>query len=223
MPLSRRLLYSSLLAVALAILLVASSVSAMTAYGYSSQNQAPTQTGWDISWTILTGPATIPPQLGGPLQLQSMLSTGSCQLTGMVPGMNVGMSGECHILAIVNAEGQAPSVCQASFALGSSPELPAAWAAVPTQDSALPMFYGITNLNGQLVQDFRVSSSSLLTPHGFNTALCSAFLFEGYSADTFVPAQAGHFDFSGTQGLFGTFWLYTANVHAIYSHGHGGN
>lgn|SRR5487761_458349 len=238
MPLSKRRLYSSLLGVGLAIFLVASSVSAMAAYGYTNNvhNQA-TQSGWKVGWTILTGPATVPLPTGQKLQLQSMISTGSCDLTGMLLGTNAGTSGECHILAIVNAVGAPPSVCEASFALGASkgntalPDngdpVPFAWAAVPSvvpYPTELAMFYpSITSVNGQAVNDFRVSSSTLLSPGGSNTGLCSSFLFEGFSADTFVPAQAGHFNFSGTPGLFGTFLLYTANVHATYSHGHNGN
>jgi hypothetical protein len=229
MPLSKRLLYSSLLGVGLAILLVASSVSAMTAYGYS-QNHATTQTGWEVSWTILTGPANVPMPTGI-LPLQSMLSTGSCDLTGAIPGMSAaaGMTGECHILAIVNAEGQAPSICQASFELGPStgdPSLdpmPFGWAAVPISQSELALFYGMN------VHDFRVSSPHLVTPSGFNTGLCSAFLFEGYSADLFVPAHAGHYNFSGVSTVgsagfnFGAFMYYTAQVQAVYSQGHRGN
>jgi hypothetical protein len=233
MPLSRRLLYSSLLGIALVILLVGSSVSAMTAYGYSLNQATNAQTGWEVSWTMLTGPATVSLPNGQTLQLQSMLSTGSCDLTGAISGMNAmaGNSGECKILAIVNAVGASPSICEASFTLDeSSPNpslpdhgdpLPFAWAAVPMSGlpypSELNMFYGIP------VNDFRVSSHNLVTPRGFNTGLCSAFLFEGYSADLFVPAQAGHFDYTGTPGAFGTLMFYGAQVHATHSHGHHGD
>jgi hypothetical protein len=231
MPLSKRLLYSSLLTVGLVILLASSSLFALTAYGYS-QNQTATRTGWEVSWTILTGPAMVSLPNGQTLQLQSMLSTGSCDLTGAIHGMHdmAGNSGKCDILAIVNAEGAPPSVCEASFALdASSPNpslpdlgdpLPFAWASVPMSGlpypSLLNMGYGIP------VNDFRVSSSHLVTPHGYNTELCTAFLFEGYSADLFVPAHAGHFDYTGTPGVFGTFTFYSAQVHPIYSHEHDG-
>lgn len=215
---------SVLATISFAILFLASPLYASArGPGPSNSSYQGTQTGWTVSWTIVTGPANVSAALGGPLQLQGMLSKGICVLTGMIPGQNAGMSGECSVLGIVNAVGYGASVCQDSFALGASPELPVAWMAMPPQYSELPLFYGITTVNGQVVQDFRVSSSNLLQPQGFNTGVCSSFLFEGYSADLFVPAAAGHYDFTGTPGAYGTLLHYTANVSPIYSFGQNGN
>jgi hypothetical protein len=215
------------LATSLFAILLLSSPLYVAAKGSGSSNDGnniqATQTGWSVSWTIVTGPAYVPSELGGPLHLQGMISKGTCQLKGMIPGTNAGVSGECSVLGVVMATGYGVSMCEDSFALGASPELPAAWMVMPPQDSELPLFYGITTVNGQAVQDFRVSSSNLLQPQGFNTGLCSSFLFEGYSADLFVPGMAGSFNFSGTPGAFGTFLFYQANVSPIYSYGQNGN
>lgn len=258
MQLSKRLLYSSLLAVGLVIVLIASSVSAMTAYGYSDSNNhnQTTQTGWRVSWEIKTGPATGPSSTGGLFgfqtsdgsmylfSLQAMVNKGTCDLTGMVPGQGYGTSGECTVSAKVtyqnlealsgnlpsNVPTSGTSVCKDTFKLGASPPeqpdfpngLPA-WIAMPADASGLFLYYGQT-INGQPASDFRVSSSTLLNPTGSNTFICSNFLFEGYSADLFVPAQAGHFNFSGVSSVgpagfnFGTFQEYHANVTPIHHH-----
>ena len=256
MQLSKRLLYSSLLSVGLVIVLVASSVSAMTAYGFSANtnhNQT-TQTGWRVNWEIKTGPATGPSTTGGLFgfqtsdgsvylfSLQGMVNKGTCDLTGMVPGQNYGTSGECTVSAKLtyqnlaalagklpsNVPASGTSVCKDTFDLGASPPeqpdfpngLPA-WIAMPADGSGLFLYYGQT-INGQPASDFRVSSSVLLNPTGSNTFVCSNFLFEGYSADLFVPAQAGHFNFSGVSSVgpagfnFGTFQVYHANVTPIH-------
>jgi hypothetical protein len=250
MQISKRLLYSSLLAVGLVIVLVASSVSAMTAYGYSDNHNQTTQTGWRVSSEIKTEPATGPSSTGGLFgfqtsdgsmylfSLQGMVNKGTCDLTGMVSGQGYGTSGECTISARVtyqnlealsgklpsNVPASGTSVCKDTFKLGASqPEQPdfpnglPAWIAMPPYASGLFLYYGVT-INGQPVSDFRVSSSVLLNPTGSNTFVCSNFLFEGYSADLFVPAQAGHYNFSGTSSVgpagfnFGTFQVYHAKV-----------
>ncbi len=211
----RRMLYSALLAVGTLIAMGIAPLSA-SAYSFGNVNQGP-QTGWMVNWVIVTGPANIPAELGGPLQLQGMVSMGSCQLTGMVPGANAGLSGTCNVYGSLRATGFGTSTCRDSFSLGASPEVPAAWVAMPTSQSELPMFYGVTTVHGHAVNDFRVSSSNLLQPQGTNTGLCTSFLFEGYSADLFVPASAGFYDFSGTSGAFGTFLVYIAIVTPTYN------
>ncbi len=167
----------------------------------------------------MTGPANISAKLGGPLVLYDTVSSGTCTLTGMNSTTNSGSSGQCDETGTVVAAGYGVSTCQASFALGASPSFPAAWMAMPTNESELEMFYGVNTLNGRSVQDFRVSSSTVLQPQGFNTGLCSKFLFDGYSADLYVPATAGQFDLGGTPGDFGMFLHYTANVDPIYATG----
>ncbi|MDH2900864.1 MAG: hypothetical protein PXY39_07810 [archaeon] len=241
MQLSKRLLYSSLLAVGLVIVLIASSVSAMTAYGYSDNNNhsQTTQTGWRVSWVVKTGPA--PP--GAPLPLQSMLITGSCDLTGMLPGGMAGTSGHCEVLTIVNYYDSSGTVqsstCQGDITLGNSPGLkamtgssvPLGWVVMPPSDSGLYTLYGIT-VHGNPVSDFRVGWSSETAANiasgslGPTSGVCSMFLFDGTSADLFVPAQAGHFNFSGVSSVgpagfnFGTFQVYHANVTPIHQHHH---
>ncbi len=205
MPLSRRLLYSSLLAVGLVIVLVASSVSALTAYGYSnnSHNQA-VQTGWKVEVYASTGPS----DFASPIQITGMFVQGSCVLTGSANGGMNGTSGQCQFLGIVNAQGTPSSVCYAYVPVSF-------WTQVPVGPKA-----PLSAVSGK--PDLRIFSNGF-TIRGSNTGLCSSILFDGNSADLFVPAAVGHYNFSGDPTPFGTFVVYHASVQAIYSHGHNGN
>jgi hypothetical protein len=205
MPLSKRLLYSSLLAFGLVILLVAGSVSALTAYGYSnnSHNQE-RQTGWSVRVQAATGPS----DFASPLQINGMFVMGSCTLTRSTDGGLTGNSGYCHFLGMVNAQGMPVSVCEANIPVSF-------WTQVPVGPEA-----PLSAVSGK--PDLRIFSNGF-TLQGSHTGLCSAILFDGNSADLFVPAAAGHYNFAGDPTPFGTFLEYYAVVHAIYSHGHNDN
>jgi hypothetical protein len=181
-----------------------------------------TQTGWQISWNITTGPANVSAALGGPVVLFEQVTSGSCSLTGMFTGINdSGTSGQCQINATIIAMGYAPSLCYANFTLGATPpghssSLPVAWEAMAADKSELDLYYGVTSINGQNVSDFRVASPTHIYPTGYNTGLCTSFLFHGYSADTYVPAIEGDLNLTGTPGDYGAFVFYNATVEPIY-------
>jgi hypothetical protein len=197
MRLSRRLLFSSLLGIALAVLLIAGSVSALVAYGDSQNQQA--QTGWNIQVAALTGPS----DFLDPIQINGMLVTGSCTLSGSSNGGMSGTSGQCQFLGIVDAQGMPLSVCFANIPVSY-------WTQVPPGPDA-----PLSALSGK--PDLRVFSNSFAL-QGRNTNLCGGILFDGNSADLFVPAAAGSYNFGGdTLAPIGTFLFYHANVRATYS------
>lgn len=217
----KRLACSIFLLAGLLIMTIVGLASAPALFVTSSQ----AQTGWQISWDIITGPANVSAALSpyvGPIVLAEQVSSGSCSLTGMFTGINdSGTSGQCQINATVLAMGYTPSLCYANFTLGATPpghssSLPVAWEAMPTSKSELDLFYGVTTIDNQTIQDFRVASPSHISPTGYNTGLCTEFLFHGYSADTYVPAIAGQLNLTGTPGGYGAFVFYNATVEPIY-------
>lgn len=202
----------------------------------SSVRQTSSNYGYNVSFCVVTGPAPHQPiPLGSSplhLYLESIVTAGSCNLTGGSGngGTTVsGLSGECSIIAnltgtVVNATSgetlaSGPSFCEVdNITLGAAPTnatpsqdpLPVAWIATGPNYSALVQYYNISTANK--TGDFRIGWSNLLSPGGTNTFLCANYLFDGYSADLFVPAQAGLFNFTGTQGVSGTFLYYYARV-----------
>ncbi len=202
----------------------------------------PMSGGYNVKWCVETGSATVPigtSSSGAPifLNLQSMIITGNCELTGMLAGGMAGRSGQCRVLTIVNYISDSSgtvstSTCQGTITLGGAPDLGgAAWVVVPEKDSELFLFYNMS------VNDFRVGWSTTTQASiasgalGPTSAVCASFLFDGTSADLFVPAHAGHFNFSGVSTVgpagfnFGTFVFYHANVTPIspQHHHHFGN
>jgi hypothetical protein len=197
--------------------------------------------GYTVTFCVKTGPSPHQPlPLGHTpfyLYLQSIFTAGTCNLTGALGNGGAlisGSSGECSIIAnvtgsVVNATSgktlvSGPSFCEAdNIALGAAPShasplqdpLPVAWAATGPNGSDLVQYYKVAAANN--TGDFRIGWSSLQTPSGSNTFLCSAYLFDGYSADLYVPAHVGLFNFTGTQGAFGTFLYYYSNVTPLFS------
>lgn len=206
----------------------------------SSVQQSSSDYGYNVRFCVVTGPAPQQPiPLGSSsfyLYLQSIVIAGTCNLTGGSGNGGTiisGSSGECSIISnvtgtVVNATSDetvatGPSFCQADdISLGAAPTsaspsqdpLPVAWLSTGPNGSALVQYYNISTANK--TGDFRIGWSNLLSPEGSNTFLCASYLFDGYSADLFVPAQAGLYNFTGTQGVSGTFLYYYANVTPLH-------
>lgn len=205
-----------------------------------SSSSSSSSYGYTVTFCVETGPSPHQPlPLGDThfyLYLQSIVTTGTCYLTGASGNgpLISGLSGECSIIAnvtgsVVNATSgktlvSGPSFCDAKdITLGAAPSnaspaqdpLTAAWVATGPKGSDLVKYYNVAAAND--TGDFRIGWSSLQSPSGSNTFLCSAYLFDGYSADLYVPAHVGLYNFTGTQGAFGTFLYYYANVTPLYS------
>jgi hypothetical protein len=207
--------------------------------------------GYNVNFCVVTGPGQGPANGLYPLppsttpaylfSLQGMVIEGSCDLTGGTISQGYGTSGVCTVFASVSYSDLTPlspkapslpssgtSVCRGTIVLGNSPNLKgAAWVVVtPSQGSGLAVFYG------KAVSDFRLGWNSATEKEiqsgflGPTSQVCSMFLFDGTSADLFIPAQVGHFNFSGLDSVgpadfnFGAFTFYNANVSHFHHEHH---